>query len=566
MQNDSNHPPPSFDLRDQKWIGAITNESELIELGLREILLRAHELRAVSDPLPTVECGVLRLLVALALDIFAPRDTKDLAELIEAESFDTAKVNDYFELHAERFDLFHRQWPFLQTPMESEKASSSAGLLSIIPSGTNTLHFHHEQENTFQICPEAAARLLTLLPAFAQGNQCGKGPPSINGAPPFYVLLQGDTLFETILLNCPADESLLPHAKRENDFPVWRSDEPIKAQDQSEAGVLQSLTWAPRRIQLIPREGGSCSLTGRSSPVLVGAMKVTAGWSSRFENWTDPHVPYRVAADKVTVLRPQEERPLWRDAGPLAMLRAGDYQSQSGSKFRFERPSVISQFADMRRRDELPKEQALCLTVYGVRTDLQAKVFEWHRAHLRVPLPLVLNGDFASRAQGEMDKAQGVASVFRTAILSTHPKNYREIGDAQQKGKIWKPPYEDEQLRLLITRARRDFWDELEPHFLNAPNSLLEDLARLQDASEAEREARVNAWRETVRQTGKRVLDEAIEDLDGDADALERQVAARNIFAASVHNVLFPPTAEEMEERKSKKKSVAKKGAAHAAN
>ena len=520
------------------------NDGAPVELGLRDILLQAHQLRAISDPMPTVECGVLRLLVALVLDIFAPRDTSELAELLDAGEFDAEKIDAYFELHSERFDLFHSQWPFLQTPMESETKKPLAGLLSLIPSGTNALHFHHADENDLAVSPAAAARLLTTIAPFMTAGGAGL-PPSINGAPPFYVLLQGDTVFETILLNCPADQSLLPQAKRAGDLPLWRREEPVTAKDQREAGVLQSLTWAARRIQLLPGQGGRCALTGMESPVLVRAMKFAPGWSSRFEGWTDPHVPYRVSAEKVTVLRPQEERPLWRDAGPLGLLRQADYQAPAGQKFRFDRPAIVSQFADMIRRKELPPEQELRLNIYAMRTDLKMKVFEWHRAGLRLPLPLVLNGDFASYAQSEMDKADLVAYHIGRAIKRVYPR----------EGAGNKAAFDD-----LIARAQRIFWDALEPLYLGAKDSLLEDLAQLKDAPESQREERIKSWRKKVEHAGKDALNAAIEDLDADADALERQVGARNLFAFHVRNVLDPEAAEK---KKTTAKSKAAKGVAH---
>lgn len=539
----------TFDLRDKSWIGAITNDGDFAECSLRGILLRAHELRAISDPIPTVECGVLRLLVALVLDIFAPRDTKDLAALIDAGQFNGEKINSYFELHQERFDLFHPRWPFLQTPMESEAKKPLAGLLCLIPSGTNALHFHHSDENDLAVSPAAAARLLTTIAPFMTAGGAGL-PPSINGAPPFYVLLQGDTLFETILLNCPADQGLLPQAKRAGDLPLWKREEPITAKDQREAGVLQSLTWAARRIQLIPRAGGICGLTGVEAPVLVGAMRFAPGWSSRFEGWTDPHVPYRVTADKVTVLRPQENRPLWRDAGPLALLRQADYQAPAGQKFRFDRPAIVSQFAAMIQRHELPPEQELRLDIYAMRTDLKMKVFEWYRSTLRLPLPLVLNGDFASRAQSEIDKADLVAYHIGRAIKRVYPR----------EGAGNKAAFD-----ALIARAQRIFWDALEPLYLSAKNSLLEDLASLRDATEAERDARIKVWRRNMARIGEETLIAAIKDLDADADALERQVAARNLFAFHVRNILDPESVEKKKATAKSKvtKSKAEKGVVH---
>jgi len=528
----------SFSVADEPWGIAVDDAGVLRELGLRDILKQAHELRAVSDPLPTVECGLLRLLVALVLDIFEPHDALDLAELLQASRFDADRIDKYFERYADRFDLFHSQHPFLQTPMPDDKPKPLAGLLAIVPSGTNALHFHRTGEGEFAVCPEVAARLLTTIAPFMTAGGAGL-PPSINGAPPFYVLLRGNTLFETVLLNCPVEQSLLPHAKIEDDLPLWRCDEPIKAEARAEAGVLQSLTWAPRRIELVPGEGGHCSVTGEPSTVLVRSMKFGPGWSSRFEAWTDPNVPYRIGEKDRTVLRLQEERPLWRDAGPLALLRQETYQSPAGQKFRFERPMIVSQFAELQRQKWLPIDE-LRLTIYGMRTDLKMKVFEWQRGELRLPIPLVLNGDFAARAQTEIDRAERVAYAIGRAIKTAYPREGAGNNAAFDE---------------LISRARRQFWDTLEPHFMSGENSLLEDLARLktENADSEQIDQRILAWRAGVLRVGREALDAAIEDLDADSDALERQVIARNFFFGTARNILGLAPEKSLTEKSKKK-------------
>ncbi len=530
-------PPPTFDLREKPWIGVITRDGEQIELGLREVLLRAHELAAVRDPLPTVECGIVRLLVALVLDIFPLESSRDLSDLLGEERFDAGEVNRYFEEHVDRFDLFHPQWPFLQTVMTGDSEKPLAGLLCAIPSGTNALHFHHAHEDELAVAPETAARLLTTIPPFMTAGGAGL-PPSINGAPPLYVLLQGDNLKQTILLNCCADESWLPVALRgKEDQPLWRSKDAVAAGEKREAGLLESLTWAPRRIQLVAGPGGHCSLSGQAAPLLVRAMKFAPGWSSRLENWTDPHVAYKISDSKRLVLRPQEERPLWRDAGPLALLQ--EQGSASGKKVQFQRPAVVNQFAQMHKDEEISREQKLNLIVYGLRTDLKMKVFEWLRVPLSLPLPLVLQSGYALRVQEEMDKADSVAYAIGGALRKAYPRD----------GAGNKAAFNE-----LIARAKRIFWDEVEPHYHGASDSLLWELAGLKNASQEEQKACIEKWYKVVSAVGWQALNEVLEDLDGDAQAIERQVATRNNFAFSVKKALYPETITA-------KKTKPKKGA-----
>jgi hypothetical protein len=50
--------------------------------------------------------------------------------------------------------------------------------------------------------------------------------PSINGAPPWYALVQGRILFETLCLNCPVLSDLLPQAQGDAP-PAWRNKTPV---------------------------------------------------------------------------------------------------------------------------------------------------------------------------------------------------------------------------------------------------------------------------------------------------------------------------------------------------
>ena len=70
-----------FDVSTERWIPVIWENGDPDELGLRDVLTQSHQIRAIVDPMPTVEFGLHRLLVALVLDIFQPQDTLDWSDL-----------------------------------------------------------------------------------------------------------------------------------------------------------------------------------------------------------------------------------------------------------------------------------------------------------------------------------------------------------------------------------------------------------------------------------------------------------------------------------------------------
>lgn len=377
---------PTFDLLAEPWIPVVRSDGSPGEMGLRQVLADAPSLREIRDPIPTVEFGIYHLLVALVMDMFELRETPDLEDLLAAGHFDGQRVSAYFDRWGDRFDLFDSQHPFLQTARLEGKEHSVAYLLPAIPSGTNPIHFHHFPEGAFAVSPAAAARLLASMGQFAtqggksEGGDRGK-PPSINGAPPWYVLLHGRSVFETSCLNCCVIP--LPQATG-NAPPAWRNDAPIPLGTTRQASLLEALTWRPRRVLLLPNAPGHCSLTGAETPSLVRTMRFRSGAAWDFNvTWIDPSAAYRIDAEGPRPLKPTEDKQVWRDIGPLALLQEGEYESER-RRVRFERPAVVTQFAGLIRDGVLAQYTELSISVYGLRAR-RDKVDEWQRESLSLP-------------------------------------------------------------------------------------------------------------------------------------------------------------------------------------
>lgn len=510
----------TFDLRSERWILVTYLDGKSDTLGLRETLCQAHRLRAIRDPLPTVEFGLYRMLVALVMDIFAPRHTEDLAALLGAGTFAPQRVDNYLEQWQDRFDLFDSRFPFLQTAgMEELDAKPVSGLLPPIPSGTGVLHFHHRTEDDFAVGAAAAARLLCTIAPFMTAGGAGLAP-SINGAPPWYVLVDGGTVFRTLCLNCCV-VPLMP-APAGDAPPAWRNDAPPKSDGRSkQASLLEGLTWRPRRVQLIASGPGRCSLSGEESRLTVREMHFAAGASCDF-TWCDPNVPYQLGKEGMLARRPQEGREVWRDIGPLALLRQADYESEKG-KVRFERPAVVTQFAALSDERALPRESRIALTLYGMRTDMKMKVFEWQRETLALPPGLIRQGAHGGDAQRAIERADTVAYYLRQAIKHAYPR-----GGAGNK----------KAFDGLVTHAQRGYWNSLRAEF----DELLVALANLPDDEDSFDEAVTTlreGWGRSVTRVGKDALEDAIGDLDTDGDALRRQVEARRAFVRRLG--AFPP-------------------------
>jgi len=524
---------PTFDLLAERWVPVVRGTGESEELSLLDVLAQAPSLRETRDPMPIVEFGLYRLLVALVMDIHGLTELVDLADLLAAGRFDEAKMERYFATWHDRFDLFHPEHPFLQTAgMNGSEGKPLAALLPAVPAGTNVLHFHHYHEGSFSVSPAVAARLLTTMAPFmtAGGRSLS---PSINGAPPWYVLIRGDSLFETICLNCCAVP--LPQASGAAP-PAWRNDVPPSERRARSASLLEALTWRPRRVQLLLGEAATCAVTGQQYASTVRRMHFTRGASCDF-TWIDPNVAYEIGADRTRPLRPREGRQLWQDTGPLALLRQQDYESaRRRVKLRYERPALVGQFAELVRGGHLGRRAELRLVVYGMRTDLKKKVFEWHRESLSLPVPLMWRSALRAQAQQAMDEAESAAWSLHVAVELLHLSDakkalaqgpLRELERAVQKAEKEvrsRRARTSGAARRLAASAERRLWSELRPHY----DDLLRALAHLsEDAPDEAYEECRRRWRKQVRHTARQAVDEAIGDLDTDADALVRQVNAR---------------------------------------
>jgi len=514
-------PQSTYCLIREPWIPVVDASGKSREVNLLDALCRADEWVEIRDPLPLVELGVYRLLIAIALDLLFIEPEKepiprDIKALLRAGSFSETEVSDYLKRYQNRFDLFSLEHPFLQTPGgDSEPDKPLAALLPPLPSGTNVGHFHHAPENLFGVCQAAAARLLTTVAPFMTAGGAGLSP-SINGAPPWYVLVRGNNLFETICANL----CVLPDYADLSEPPVWRAKPRIPGGDKRlDAGYAEALTWRPRRIRLIDGEAGCCSLTGVNSEVIVRTMKFSAGDSCHPEMpWRDPNVAYRVGQKGLQFpLRPQEGREAWRDLGPLALLDDSSATVGAGA----DRPAVVRQFALLAKSESaMGDAPSLRLLLYGMRTDGKMKIFEWHREELTLPAPLIWKSAFAEDALAELQTAEEIARTLRGAVKIAYAR-----GGGGNKAAF----------DGRITYALRQFFSAARAHY----DQYLQGIARLDPEIHGDERADArNLFRRGLRTEGWGALGTAIDDLDSDANALERWTSARGFFARRTSAVL----------------------------
>lgn len=520
----------SFNVLTEPWIPVVDDGGVVREYGILEVLARAHELNGVTDPAPPFEFGMYRLLTAFLLDALQLAEPRRLLKVFQAGKFDAGELRRYAEsVGWNRFDLFDPAQPFLQSaPSPDEKAKSVAELFQWIPTGTFSIHFNHSRPEDQAIAPAICARALTAVAPFMTAGGAGYSP-SINGSPPLYVLVQGKNLFETLLLNSYALSDLGLKGKEP---PAWASATDVTPKASRVCGsLLEGLTWRPRRVTLFPGEGGKCTYTDEGSDVLVRNIVLSFGFKYDGENWTDPQVAYRSTDKGRFPLRAQEDRELWRDTGPLMALREGDYAGLDG-RLRFERPRVIGQWQELKEAGLIDEARELDVVVYGLRTDGKMKIFEWQRERLALPAQIAGNPLAGAQLQNAVDLADSVAYCLKVALKQAYPR----------KGGGNKAAFD-----RLIDSSSREFWRMVRAEFEGGFLSALVEQDRNDSAAPA---ALLGEWKKTIHKTGQTCLEQALDSLDADSDALERQVDARGFFRGVVRARLYP---EESTARKQKK-------------
>ncbi len=497
-----------FDLLTEPWIPVVERSDETRWVGVREALHRAPELIGIRDEMPILEFGVLRFLTAVVLDVFRPTRRSDLEDLLEAGGFPDASLDAYLQAHASRFRLFDPAHPFLQSADLVDAEKKPVALLDpAIPSGTNASHFHRHREEEFGVCPAVAARLLTSIPVFQTMGGAGLSP-SINGAPPWYAVVAMPTLFETLVVN--AYWRPTPQVS-ELGIPAWRRQGQQPAGKQKEAGRLEAMTWQPRRVLLHAGDAGVCSITGQRSPTIVRDMAFVAGVGvdSDFDWADDPNVAYKAGSTGLFPLRPSEGREVWRDTGPLALSRSNERGKDVEVA---QRPRVVDHYAELAEGDVLRCNEQFRLHLYGMRTDLKTKVFEWFRERLELPDALVWQSPLFNQAWEALKDGEEVSSLLRGALKRAYPR----------QGKGNKSAFD-----TLIDTTRAAYWREIQPEY----EALLRALAEPAITADPQQQDAVRrAWRERLRKVGASLLEAALDPLDADFRALYRCHQARGLF------------------------------------
>lgn len=331
---------PTFDLVSSPWI-TVVRHGEETEVSLREAIVDAHRIDSLSLADGPIFTAQLRLLMAVVMDTYGrPRDAEAWEEMFRAGSFDATQFDSYIERCGRtRFDLYDTERPFFQSAaMTAEDApKTNAEIIPHVAAGKSPALFSPDTSATPRVLtPAQAARHLIgsmgvavagLGRAKASEGAGWKGV-SFGGrvAQIGFVAPVGTTLFDTLLLNVPWGRN--PRGDR----PQWRRDSPSPAgrSKRGADGMLDILTWCPRRVLLLPNEDGTVTHLR-----MLGGDALIA-----LDTRHEPHTEWRTSDGKdghtIGEVYPRKHRPStlgWRGLPTLLALRRTEEGEQSSLLF-----------------------------------------------------------------------------------------------------------------------------------------------------------------------------------------------------------------------------------------
>lgn len=501
----------SFNLIDQPWIPCADLNGRMEVLSLRETLARAHQLRGVQGDSPLETASLYRLLLAVIHSVLrGPKIKNDWAALWRARGFDMSRFDDYFKKWHSRFDLFDKELPFYQVKGNKDgRDKVSNDVMPDVASGTNaTLFSHAVDENNIALTPPKAARTLLVMQTMSIAGGWGMAPRESSDAPwgrGVIFLTEGETLFDTLLLNLfiYPDNGVMPHTQ--NDLPAWESENPFKPQREQPLGYLDFLTWQNKQVSLIPE--------GDPASPIVKTMKISQGLKLNADVF-DPMKHYRIDQKKGALFhRYFEERALWRDSATFFKVRNAAAARPSHAFL------WLAELAD--DEETIAKHQMYKFMALGMSND-QAKI-DFYR-HETFPLPLEYLKD--DTLLGKLANALSRAEEVSRAVWSAGNQMAVLIVSPSSDGKSWKDisklTKEDAAKLFRHWGVERVFWSRLEVSFYEFLQSMPDDESALDD------------WYATLQQTAREALDGAERMAGESVNALKAAVKARGVLESQL--------------------------------
>lgn len=553
-----------FNLITDDWIPVSSLRDNISRrVGIRKLLNEADQYRGVQGTTPLETAAIYRLLIAFIHSAYAhqefPQDVSDIEtwkQAWEQRSFDESVIAYYCDKYKAYFNLFDSMRPFYQDPELTGKPESVSSLMSHIASGADaTLFSHNTQANSIQLTLDQVACAIVTIQAFGLAGTKGSNA-SFNDAPcarGIMFFIEGDTLFETLMLNLPELDLRSHRLKlRVKDCPAWEQPNSFVSDSQRPYGLLDHLTWHNRRIHLIEPEKGSNLV---KDMIYAPGLKTYDPKTKAVREVFNPFHHWKAKAED-SDMRDQsgrshspivfrQDKALWRDSAVL-------FELSSASDQRNKPPAALSRVRTLAAEGIVPYEQTYRLLAIGACTKPgQDKTFFYRMENL--PLPMKYLDHTQSQLVSDLGTALELAEktgklnnrcAFLLAWLirspSTPDKSFDEsdkkfgeqtrIDNKMSSGKNDKSKdREAQQVYQLFSSfgVERLYWSQLEVHF----QRLIQDLP-------TEPEAAKETWRKHLKRVARTSFKQAITYAGADRRAQRAIVKAEEQFRIGLANLL----------------------------
>ena len=519
----------SFNLIDQPWIPCTMPDGSHTELSLHDTLLQAHEIREIFDQSPLVTAALHRLLLAILHRNFGPSSRSEWQTLWQAKQFEGARLNSYFSKWHDRFDLFDARRPFYQVAEledESEKPKNARKIKEVevndlLPElargNTSTLFDHTIDKDSPSLSPPEAARKILALQSYKLGGLSGLASVYVDApiARAVCFLIDGETLFETLVLNMVPYHGDDPISVVGNDLPVWEQDEPETS--GIPCGYLDYLTWQTLSVLLLPTRTASPKEGIEIPRARIGlGRKKFEGRGEIF----DPACAYRKIPkakpdqDPWRDVRYEQDRALWRDSTSLFRLTDENKRPPSALKW-------MSQLIGSEILDALKPYR---LIAYGQCSD-KAKIFFWRLEHLPLPARYLTDENLVDALEIALKNTEQIAEHLRWAMKKfAQCVLYPSLDEKENLKKAQKDEVNHLVDHLHVTEA---YWSALEIPFLDFMRELPDDPDTV-----------LEGWNKRIQQAAHQAFHEATNDLDQSARVLRAIAEGQSHLARLAHKAL----------------------------
>ncbi|MFH2046690.1 MAG: type I-E CRISPR-associated protein Cse1/CasA [Pseudomonadota bacterium] len=538
-----------FNLIDEEWIACITLDGSSKEFGIRNTLLKAHELREICDDSPLVTVAIHRLLLAILYRAFqGPAGMGQWKALYASGAFNGCKsITEYLakDKWYDRFFLFDDDHPFMQVAKldlneykddGKIKKYKSDGLMRLAreapDKGGRILFDHRVGTERPEYEAKHIARMILSAHSYAgtgvasggiiDGQKINPTPcqfaPCVDG---LCLWLQGENLFQTLMFN------LVSTPIDTNDLPPWEDSNIVESAKNSWkkpisfAGPIQRFAPLSRFIRVLDRH----------SMFFTNGLKTTV-------DAEDPMKAYLQRSDKdqYTPIELRKDKAAWRDAHSLFSLASTTRKP----------PASLNHVARLLQDGTLPKSAKPRANVVGLAT-AQGKSLLW--CHERIPVPIGILGsvDLTERLAVLTAEAEAVGSKLSWGLFwsATTKKTIRTepVGRIQMIADFaLTPSLELRGIGIIRTAdgrfpddahnasclslsdnldPRPAYWARMEKHFFDLLENLPSDWdGTAGDWKPDDQQIATRSWRDAIKQEAKRALEESIRSLGTTARAI----------------------------------------------